>query len=162
MNNPYASSALDPVAISRGEGLSPRVLSALAGTRPWVRFCAIIGFILAGLIFILAAVMLFGGAALFASGGENAIGGSLPVIAALVYAVMGLLYLFPSIKLWKYGSHIASLMGSQSMSDLEAALESQRSFWKFVGVMVLVAICLYVLIFVVGMFVAIAGTAMTR
>lgn len=160
MNNPYSSSALDPVASTPGAGLSPAVLQTLAGTRPWVRFCSIIGFIVTGLIFLMAAVMLFGGAAMFATGGENALTGSLPVIFALVYVVMGLFYLFPSIKLWKYGTHIASLMSSQSMADLEAALESQRSFWKFVGVMILVGICLYILIFVIGMVVAMTGFAM--
>jgi hypothetical protein len=65
-------------------------------------------------------------------------------LVGLLYAAMGVLYLFPSIKLWKYGSSIVRLMGSGSNADLIEALEQQRSFWKFVGIMILIMIVLYV------------------
>lgn len=62
----------------------------------------------------------------------------------LLYAAMGVFYLFPSIKLWKYGSAILRLMGTGSNADLVEALDQQRSFWKFVGIMILVMIALYI------------------
>jgi len=65
-------------------------------------------------------------------------------VMGLLYAATGVLYLFPSIKLWKYGSSIVRLMGTGSNADLVEALDQQRSFWKFVGIMILVMIALYV------------------
>lgn len=138
MDNPYASPTQDLQPVYSQGGLSPGVLRALAGTKPWVRFCSVIGFITTGLL-ILAAV------AILVAGGFGGMEGYVMGIS-FVYGLMGVLYLFPSVKLWQYGSNIYRLMGSQSMADLEAALEAQRSFWRFVGIMVLILIALYVVL----------------
>lgn len=39
-------------------------------------------------------------------------------------------------------------MNSQSMADLEAALDAQRGFWKFVGIMILTVIIIYALVII--------------
>ena len=138
MDNPYASpaSASQPVVAPPGVGMSPRVIQALAGTKPWVRFCSVIGFILTGFMFLGALGMLV-------VGGMAELGGAAAFGVAAFYVILGVLYLYASIKLWSYGSHIRRLMMSQSIWDLEAALEAQRSFWKFVGIMILIALVLY-------------------
>lgn len=148
MDNPYSSSALDPISHPSGNAITPGVLSALAGTKPWVRFCSIIGFIGTGFMFLAAASMLvMGGTGALNSGnsGFEAIAGGLGIVLAIVYVVLGLLYLVPSIKLWKFGSHIANLLQSNSSDDLEAALNAQRSFWKFVSIMIIIGIVIYIL-----------------
>jgi len=62
---------------------------------------------------------------------------------AILYAVLSLLYIYPALKLWKYASHIGALLLSSSMLDLEAALSQQRSFWKFLGIMIIALFALY-------------------
>ena len=76
---------------------------------------------------------------------------------AIGYAVFAFIYIYPAVKLWKYASHIGALLSSGSMLDLEAALSQQRSFWKFLGIMVIVMFVLYFLI-IIGM-VAFGGFA---
>ena len=51
MDNPYAASAADPSLQTQGT-VTPAMIQALQGTKPWVRFCSILGFIFTGLIFL--------------------------------------------------------------------------------------------------------------
>lgn len=151
MENPYASSLSDSSSDSQLQGLTPGVMQALGGTKPWVRFCSVIGFIATGMMVLGALAMLLAGGAMFAAGGTEApaaLGAAMPVVMCLVYLAIAALYLFPSVKLWKYGTHILKLMNSQSMNDLELALEAQRSFWKFVGIMILVVLVIYVILII--------------
>jgi len=74
----------------------------------------------------------------------------MPVVMGLVYLVLSLLYLIPSIKLWKYGSAIYRLLSTNSIADLENAMEQQRSFWKFVGIMIIIMLAIMAVTFVGG------------
>ena len=148
MDNPYATQQTDPMAApSHQQAITPNVIQALAGTKPWIRLCSIIGFIGAGLMMLGGLGMLLGavamGSVLNETGANPAIGG-LPFAAiSIFYFLFGALYIIPSVKLWKYGTHILNLMQSQSVMDLEAALDAQRAFWKFVGIMICIVLGLY-------------------
>ena len=95
-------------------------------------------------------MMAFGGA-----GGPFA--GGMGFAMAAVYLSMGLLYIFPGIFLVRYSAKINALLSSPTTAALEAALVAQKSFWKFVGISVLVVLGLYFLIIIGGMFVGIAS-----
>jgi len=167
MDNPYTASATNPSLQTQG-AVTQSILESLRGTKPWVRFCSILGFIFTGLIFLGALFMGLGGSMMSSSMGD--VGGGTPFAAmsvgiSLVYVVMGFLYLFPSIKLWKFGSRIADLMSSQSTEDLEAAIDAQRSFWKLIGIMLAVFIALYIaiigIVVVMGVFGAATSSTLT-
>ncbi len=68
----------------------------------------------------------------------------------IAYLIFSMLYIYPALKLWKYASGIAALLASGSIMDLENALDQQRSFWKFIGVMMLAILVLYALIAVIA------------
>ena len=150
-----------PPAIPSGQAVDPRVIQSLQGTKPWVRLCSVIGFISSGLMLIGAFFMLIAGAALGGIGTFQPQGAhqevaksALPfagfqIVIAILYGLIGVLYLFPSLKLWKYGSAILRLMSSGSPDDLADALDLQRAFWKFVGIMILAMIALYLVMIVV-------------
>jgi hypothetical protein len=70
----------------------------------------------------------------------------------IVYLVLALLYIFPALYLLKYSSSIGRFVGSGRAGDLEDALQQQRKFWKFVGVLAIVMMVMFVL----GMIAAIA------
>jgi len=123
------------VSAQGGQQVSSLVIDKLAGTQGWVRFFSVLGFIVFGLIMLVAVGALFlGGMGAFIS---------------LVYIVMGALYFFPTLKLSQYASRIARLRVTKSEVDLSAALEAQRSFWAFVGIVTLVVLCLYLVIILV-------------
>ena len=123
------------VSAQGGQQVSSLVIDKLAGTQGWVRFFSVLGFIVFGLIMLGAIGALF-------------LGG-MGVFVSLVYIVIGALYFFPTLKLSQYASRIARLRVTQSEVDLSAALEAQRSFWAFVGIVTLVVLCLYLVIFLV-------------
>jgi hypothetical protein len=163
MENPYAPSAADPSLQSQGT-VTPAMVQSLRATKPWIRFCSILGFIITGFVFLAALMMGAGGGMMASSMPDSGTGipmGGLYAALAVAYVLMGFLYLFPSLKLWKYGNRIVDLMSSHSVQDLEAALDAQRSFWKLVGIMVAVFIALYILVIgvvvVVGTFGALSN-----
>jgi hypothetical protein len=67
-------------------------------------------------------------------------------VIALIYAALAILYIYPALKLWSYASKINVLASMQDSNSLFVALDQQRSFWKFIGVMMLIVISLYVVI----------------
>jgi len=164
MDNPYATGAPSystPPYTSHG-AVDPQVIQILQNTKPWVRLCSVIGFICTGFLLLFALLMLLGGAFMGAQKTAMPFAG-FQFVLGFIYAAMGILYLFPSIKLWKYGSSILRLMTTGSVADLVEALDQQRSFWKFVGIMVLITLALYAVGIVVGIaFAAIAAGQMPK
>ena len=66
----------------------------------------------------------------------------------LVYLVFAILYIYPSVRLWQYASSISRLEASRDSFSLETALDQQRSFWKFVGIVVTITIIVYAFVIV--------------
>ncbi len=159
MDNPYQASSHSAYPASSGGSITPATLQALAGTKPWVRLCSVLGFIGAGFMIIAGLLMITTGAMAGLSSQQSAGLAGLPVVMGIVYIAMSLLYLFPSLKLWQYGSAIVRLMSSNSTADLEAALDQQRAFWKFVGIMMIIMIAITLLAMVGGILAGIAGAA---
>ena len=152
-NNPYSSPVNHPqtgLEFGNSNTVSVAVIEQLAATKPWVRLMSVI-------TFIGAAFMLLGAAGMLLVGGMGAmsrkpsaavLSGAMGFGIAAIYATLALVYIFPGVKLWKYASAIGSLMHSGTEVDLVAALNQQRSFWKFVGIIVLAIIVLYVFIII--------------
>ena len=119
-----------------GSGLSPRATDLLRQTKPWARFIAIIMFIGAGF-------MLIGGLGFMVAMSNVSSRNGPPAALGLVYLAMGALYITPALFLNRFASGIANLLMRNRMSDLEETLSAQKSFWKFMGIMTLVVLCLY-------------------
>ncbi|MCH7226319.1 DUF5362 family protein [Haloferula sp. A504] len=156
------SSGVDPISRSEGNVMTPTLIQALAGTKPWVQFCSIIGFIITGLMLLAGVGMMIAGGFMATTGdspGMGAMGMAPLALMGVAYLVIAGFYFFPSLKLWRYGSQIASFIGSNSVTDLESALEAQRSFWKLAGILICVGIALYI-VFMILIFAAAAGSAM--
>ena len=151
MDNPYQTGAYSssyPIATGQ---VSAGIIQALAGTKPWVRLCSIMGFIGAGFM-ILAGLMMMAGGAIGGSSNSSMRGlGWMQTFMGVIYIALSVMYLFPSLKLWKYGTAIIRLMSSQSAADLEQALVEQRGFWKFVGIVVLIYLAIVALGLILGM-----------
>lgn len=132
--NPYRSPSECGDAGQAGPVVTHTVLTLLAQTQPWVRFLSVLGFILAGLMVL---VGLIAGVVMMGRGPGSVI--------FFIYVPMSLLYFIPSLFLFRYASRIAELRRTGSVAHLEEALAAQKSFWKFVGIAMLVVIALYLL-----------------
>jgi hypothetical protein len=127
-------SLLPPPPESHGP-ITPLMVEYLRETKPWVRFMSVIMFVMVGLILIGSVFML-----LIPAGG---------IFLALIYVAMGVLYLFPAYFLHQYASAIRSLERGGGDVAMEDALRSQKSFWRFVGILTLIIMVIYGIILVV-------------
>jgi hypothetical protein len=141
--------------------VSAMVVNQLVRTRAWVRLCSVLGFVGSAFMVLAGLAMLLGGAAASATMANNSAtpamyGSGMIAGMGAAYLVFSILYIYPSLKLWQYASGISQLESSQHTIDLETALDKQRSFWKFVGLMFTIILCLYGLAIVVGIIAAVA------
>jgi hypothetical protein len=120
----------------------------LQRTQPWVRFLAIMGFIGAGFRVWVGVT----------AGVAGAVTGRIETIGLMiVYPIMAVVYVFPSLFLLRYADRIRSFVASGQEQDLVGALDAQRSFWKFAGILTIVSIVFGILI---GVFSVLAGVLM--
>jgi hypothetical protein len=106
-------------------------------------FIGTVFMVLAALAMMLAGATIFKNSA--GVGSPAAMGAGIGII----YLVFAVIYIFPALKLWKYANGIAALLATGSIANLEDALNQQRSFWKFIGVLMLAILVLYALAFVI-------------
>lgn len=145
----------DPITVSDA------MLNALRRTRPWVTFLSILGF-------IFAAFCLLGGLWMFMAFGLFR---ALPVkqpmppifgptlffgVGALEIVMAVFMYLLPCVILFRYGSAIGRIVPGNEQAMVEEALGRQKSFWKYMGILMIVLIILYV-VMLISMF-AVIGT----
>ncbi|WP_268034650.1 DUF5362 family protein [Algoriphagus sp. PAP.12] len=126
-------------------------LPLLAETGRWGNFLAILGFIGTGLMVL---VGLFAGSIFSSLGSEfsnNPFSGGMGIFMGLFYALIGLVYFFPSLYLYRFSDKIKKAIIQRDSDVLASALENQKSLYKFMGVFCIVSIGLYVLIFVFAM-----------
>jgi hypothetical protein len=151
--SPYAPPpAMAPAA--PGGAVSEQSIEMLRQTRPWVMLMGV-------LCFIGSAFMLLGGLGMLAMGAlaSATAKSAAPMALGVVYIPLAGLYIYPGLKLTKYGGAIGRLLQSRASVDLDAALGEQKSFWKFAGITTIVMIVLYI-IFFIGMMAVGVGTAM--
>ena len=136
-----------------GGGVTQRMVDLVRGTKPWVIVMAVLASLGTIMMFGFGVLMLFAGA--FVPAEEGA-----PPMAALsaIYFFGGIFYLWPTIKLWKMVMAMSKLKSAPGVSRLEDVLDSHRSFWKGLVILMIVGIVLYVLA-IVAMFVFIGAEA---
>jgi len=143
--NPFQS-PVTPVEQPLGMGgaqPSERTMQLLMQTRPWVKLISILMFIGIGFMLLGAVFLFVAGAAMFDSPAQGvAMGG--------VYAVMAAFYFFPARFLMRYASHIQAFARDGTTEQLDDALEAQKSFWKFVGIIAAIVTAIYAVIFIVA------------
>jgi hypothetical protein len=121
------------------EGMS-EILAPLKGTQPWVKLASIAGFIGAGLLMligVLALVMDVRGVS---------------TLLALVYLIIGVVYIAPAMHLWRYAATIQTSLRDRETRTVVRALEHQQKFWHFVGMITLLVFALYAIGFAVILF----------
>ncbi len=159
--NPYSTPAANLYGSATSgavDGVSPSTIAVLAATKPWVRFMSV-------LMWIAVALMLLGAAGMGAmsmigvapQGKPSPFGGKEFLFLAGLYGVLAFVYIYPAIKLWKFANRVGSLGSTRSVADLDSALNEQRAFWKFIGIMTILMIAVY-MIAVIG-FVAFGASA---
>lgn len=126
--------------VDKNKAILNYMVNSLRATRPWTRLISILGFI--GVAFsILAGIAMIIGRNFFP------ISDKAPPLAfvGIIYMLTSVFYLVPSIWLSKYSSAISSFLKESDAIQLAKAIAYQKSFWKFVGITVLVFIVIAIL-----------------
>lgn len=125
--------------------LTPGMLEALRKTKPWVRFLSIIGFLCVVLMVVIGIGVAVAGAFFGGNQGKPGFEGPFLIGMSLLYVLLGILYIFPSLYLFRYASAIGEALAAPSKSAaVENALRQQKSFWKFAGIMTLIMFLVYI------------------
>jgi len=130
--------------------LSDHAVGFLKETAKWTNFLSIVGFILIGLIVVMA---LFGGAFLASAasefgGGTEAVGGA---FFTIIYLLVALLYFFPVYYLFKFSRNMKASLHAKDEGALTKAFEYMKSHYKFVGILTIIMLSFYALIFLLGL-----------
>ncbi|MBT8367866.1 MAG: hypothetical protein KJP23_24495 [Deltaproteobacteria bacterium] len=122
------------------------ISNALRATRPWTRLLSILGFILVAISTLSGLALFFGRNFLPTSADTPPL-----ILTGVINVAASIFYLIPSIWLYKYSSAISRFLDGGGAIELGNALVYQKSFWKFVGIVILV----FIIIAVLGILVAI-------
>lgn len=136
-SNPFESPTATGEAVYTG-GVDPstRTVEMLRQTRPWVLFLGILGVIGLALMALGAFFMIIGS---LAGQGQA----DVPFrFMAVMYGLMVAIYAYPVICLMRYASRIKTFVVTGATRDLDDALDAQRRFWKFLGIMVIIGFVL--------------------
>ncbi|MFK7909023.1 MAG: hypothetical protein AB8F34_00315 [Akkermansiaceae bacterium] len=139
--NPYQSPITDVgVPLHDQEGKSdapPVVVEHLRGTRPWVKFCSLSGYITALFVIIIDVITI---RKMLGHFHDHQI-----ILLGVFYLILAILFIIPSIRLSRYEKSITRLTVSNRIEDLEQAIAHQRAFWKQMGIMILITMVLYLI-----------------
>ncbi len=145
-SNPYQApaEAIDFVEASQtNKELPTHTIEALQETRPWVKLVAVLGLLAGG-------VNVMGGGGGLMDGLESHKTRSL-LLSFGIQAATGIFYCIGSVLLLRYVSSIGDLLVSRHVDHLDAAIESQKSFWRFVAVAVLLFGGVLLLLIIAGL-----------
>ncbi|MCO6480568.1 MAG: hypothetical protein J5I94_28255 [Phaeodactylibacter sp.] len=131
-----------PLDLGYEEGLhlSADAMENLRITAGWAQFLAILGFI--GIGFLILAGIVVGITFSFSS----ELGGIYPfppALLSLFYIVIGVLYLFPILYLYRFATQMKTAVQQKAQDSLNRALANLKAHYKFIGILAIVMIGLY-------------------
>ncbi len=131
-------------ALPPDRSITPLMLDHLRGTRPWLRFLSILGFATSGLLAILAVGVVV------LSGSSGELGLVYGLFMAILYLFMAVVYVFPSWMLYQAADALLHLERTGELSWMALSLGHQRRFWRTVGILAIVMLCLYAVALLIG------------
>jgi hypothetical protein len=130
--------------------ITAEIRSYLEESAKWGKFLAIMGYIGIGLMLLLAiGIMAMGSASEFVPGMGMNMGAF-----GLIYVVIAAFYFFPVYYLHQFSVKIKQGLASQDPQSITAGFENLKSLFKFMGILTIVILSIYALIF---LFAIVAG-----
>ena len=126
---------------SAGITLSNNMIRSIARTGPWIRFFSVLGFISVAFMLVASVFMIVMALVGGSISREPGLAFLLPM--AILYLVIAIVYVFPSLFLWQAASAVVRLKHGAVAEGVEMALEKQRKFWKYIGIFTIVFVVLY-------------------
>jgi hypothetical protein len=136
--------AHDAPNLSPGLLFDNNLRSELNDAAWWAKFISIMGFIFCGLMMLLGLFMIVV---------LNIIPipyryfslplGAFPIFIAITYILFGIVYLFPSAHLFRFATKVEAGIDLSNQSEINASIAWLKSFFRFVGILLIIGVCLY-------------------
>lgn len=126
--------------------LTQEAIFFLSSAAKWAKFLAIMGFIAIGFLVIAGL-----GAGILFNVMQSTMPSSLPfppIVLSVLYIAIAALYLMPVIYMNNFSNKTTSAIQMQNTPLMTEALMNLKKWFKFTGVMTIVLIVIYILIFV--------------
>ena len=161
-DNTYASPSSNVTgedSYGSGSNVATSTVNILRMTKGWARFLSVLAYLGGALLIIVAVFNLanldkfaeqFGGSGFGPGAAEAArIAHQIAMVVLVLYIVMAVIvYIIPAVILGAYASRIGGLIANPSAITLDMALDQQRRFFKYFGILAIVFITLIVLVLV--------------
>jgi len=126
--------------------LNEHALYYLNVTRKWSKFLSIMGFIGTGIIVLLA---LFIGSIMHLVQSMAPAPFPFPTsVFSFIYLLIALIYFFPSLYLYRFSDKMETALLQKDETVLAQSFENLKSVFKFMGIMTIVVLSLYLLIII--------------
>lgn len=136
---------LDDVYADDGMVINQEIKEYLKTTAGWGLFLAIMGLIVAALMIlggIFFAITIFAVEPM-----ADDFPSALPMtFLALIYPLLGFVYLYPSLKLLNFSNGIKSAIQNNSNPEMTKAFRNLKSMFKFMGISIIVSFAFYFLL----------------
>lgn len=126
-------------------GLTGQSIQFIAETAKWGTFLSIIGFIGIGFMVLMGLVM---GTMMSSFGDIPGMGGMGAGFISMFYIIFAFLYLYPCLQLFKFSKLAKQAIASNDTPQMTTALGHMKSLFKFMGILTIIMLALYVLLFV--------------
>jgi Family of unknown function (DUF5362) len=111
----------------------------------WAKFLAVAGFIFCGLFVVVAVLFVSLLSSLFNSVGASGTYGIGAVPIAFVYIFIAVLNFFPCLYLYNFATRMHAALRSNDQEQLNTSFRNMRAFYRFVGVMMIIALGFFLL-----------------
>jgi len=131
--------------------LPPAILGFLKETSSWTYFLSILGFVGIGLMVLVGLFLSFMMGNMPGANPYESIGMNMSYIG-IIYVALAVFYFFPVLYLFNFSRKIKSALSSKNNEELTSAFSNLKSHYKFVGILAIILISLYVLMIIIGVF----------
>jgi hypothetical protein len=137
--------------------LNEKAYYYLADVKRWARLISIFGYIMIGIIVFFAFFFgfFYDNAAI-----QRTPGAPSGMVLLLVYIIMAVIYFFPVHYLGQFASNLGRSLKNGDDVMLTRSLSNLRGFFRYIGILAIILIALFVLSIMVGFFAAIFGVIM--
>lgn len=130
--------------------------SNLAEAARWGRFLSILGFIMCGLIVLIG---VFAGSflAMFMSRPEfeDMESGAMPAgmggLMLIIYIIIAVIYFFPCLFLFRFSNQMKAALASNDQEALNSSFQNLKSMFKYLGILAIIFLALYGIVFLIGL-----------
>lgn len=143
--------------------IDPLAKSHLSETAKWARFLSIVGMI--SLVLMILFGLFF--SRIFSSLSGNSFEGSevssgwtagMGMAMAVVYIIIAIIWFFPFLYLLRFANTIKTAVNSNDQNALNVSFQNLKACFRYVGIVTIIVLALYALIFV---FAIVGGAAST-